>query len=602
MIAKGLSLESPRHVWRWVRNYFQVMLRTLSVLWRATPKSIAILLVTLMIQGGIPAVTVWINQSVVDGIAQGLQQQQKIGFDKFGPLVIGWTIALVFGSAFGPFTRWIWGNLKLMTKAKSFPDLTQFEDSGFYDRLQVLQKKVDQEPASMAAYVAVLAQHLFTAISLCVLLIPVAWWIPPLLVITIMPQAYVSFRMQKYSWELSEEKSPELRRMQYISSVMLTDTYAKEVRLFGLGEFLIERFWSAFQELHRAMRKLRFQQAAWTISLSVLSALGNAFAFYWVVQQAFQGKVSPGSVLLFIQALAYIQSSLSAIMLELTWLYDALLYMERFFSFLDSQPPMISASLVVPIPLRKGISFEQVQFHYPDGRLALADLSFQLFPGETLALVGENGAGKTTIVKLLARLYDPAAGKITIDGQDLQRFDLEQWRQQIAVVFQDFGQYSFSLGENIALGNLEQLGNDLQLSQAVARAGMTSLLKKVPDGYQTLLGKQFDGTELSGGEWQKIALARAFIREDQAQILILDEPTAALDPRSESEVYQRFAELARGKTTLLITHRLASTRMADRILVLKAGRLIEQGSHEQLLAQAGEYASLWKMQAEQYGY
>jgi ATP-binding cassette, subfamily B, bacterial len=289
-------------------------------------------------------------------------------------------------------------------------------------------------------------------------------------------------------------------------------------------------------------------------------------------------------------------------MLELTWLYDALLYMERFFTFLDSPLPMVSAGLMVPMPLHKGISFEQVQFNYPDGRLALADLSFELYPGETVALVGENGAGKTTIVKLLARLYDPAAGKITIDGQDLQLFDLEQWRQQIAVVFQDFGRYSFTLGENIALGDLDRLENDLQLSQAVARAGMTSLLKKVPDGYQTLLGKQFDGTELSGGEWQKLALARAFIREDQAQILILDEPTAALDPRSESEVYRRFAELAQGKTTLLITHRLASTRMADRILVLKAGRLIEQGSHDQLLEQAGEYASLWKMQAEQYGY
>jgi ATP-binding cassette, subfamily B, bacterial len=317
MVAKEPSLGSPRQVWQWLQNYLQVMYRTLNVLWRATPKSMTILLVTLLIQGGIPAVTVWINQSVVDSIAHALKQQQQIGFDKFGPLVIGWTVALVFGSTLGPFTRWIWGNLNehirahftalLMNKASNFPDLTQFEDSAFYDRLQVLQKKVDQEPASMAAYVAVVTQHLFTTISLSVLLIPVAWWIPPLLVLTIMPQAYVSFRMQKYSWELSEEKSPELRRMQYISSVMLTDTYAKEVRLFGLGDFLITRFWSAFQELHRAMRRLRFQQAIWTISLSVLSALGNAFAFYWVVQQAFQGKVSPGSVLLFIQSLAYIQ-------------------------------------------------------------------------------------------------------------------------------------------------------------------------------------------------------------------------------------------------------------------------------------------------------
>lgn len=231
----------------------------------------------------------------------------------------------------------------------------------------------------------------------------------------------------------------------------------------------------------------------------------------------------------------------------------------------------------------------------------MTDVSFVLHPGETVALVGENGAGKTTLVKLLTRLYDPTAGSILVDGVDLRELNLDTWRRQIAVVFQDFGRYSLTLAENVALGDIEALDDNSQRTlTAFKKAGLTELLEKFPQKEDTPLGKQFGGTELSGGEWQKLALARAFFRE-KAQLLILDEPTAALDPRSEYEVYRRFVELAQGKTTLLITHRLASVRMADRILVLKAGRLIEQGTHQELLQSGGEYATLWNMQVQQYG-
>ena len=231
----------------------------------------------------------------------------------------------------------------------------------------------------------------------------------------------------------------------------------------------------------------------------------------------------------------------------------------------------------------------------------MSDVTFTLKPGETVALVGENGAGKTTLVKLLSRLYDPTKGSILVDGVNLKELDLETWRQYIAVVFQDFGCYAFTLAENIALGDIKALDDQAKLGRAIQRTGIAKLVEALPAGEHTSLGKQFGGIELSGGEWQKIALARAFIREE-AQILILDEPTAALDPRSEYEIYRHFLELDRGKTTLLITHRLASARMADRILVLKSGHLIEEGTHKELLQFGGEYAALWNMQVKQYGF
>ena len=328
----------------------------------------------------------------------------------------------------------------------------------------------------------------------------------------------------------------------------------------------------------------------------------RCIAFYRVVVQAINNQITAGNVLLFIQALNYIQTSLQILFSEFFSLQEALIFMERLYKFLDSNPTMdlTVSDRNIPNPITSGIVFDNVSFAYPDGRLALDRVSFILKPNQTVALVGENGAGKTTIIKLLARLDDPSGGRILVDGIDLKQLDLAQWRQQIAVVFQDFCHYSLTVGENIALGDLTALEKLDKLKLAAKKAGIADKIDRLEYQYQTLLGKQFDGTELSGGEWQKIAIARDFMREKQAQLLVLDEPTAALDPRSEYEVYSRFSELVTGKTAILVTHRLASVSMCDLIMVLKAGKLIEQGTHRKLLQQQGEYAHLWQMQAQAY--
>lgn len=594
-----------------LQNTLKVFRRSLFLLWTSAPAETAYTVISLLLQSLIPAVSIWITKQIVDTVSAAFAQQSIIEVQTMGFLVIGWIGSQVLGSLLSPWDEMTRSNLSdklstrlhlmLMQKVNSFADINRFEDSKFYDELQIIEGESFYRPMQLFWILTSGGQRLFSTLAMAGLLLYLSWWIPLILLAVTLPQSIISMRMSEREWEMNWGKSSHSRRMRYCKTLMMTDTYAKEVRLFGLGDFLIERHQQAFEAFYPKVTQLRLQQATWSTGLEVLNAAGSAIAFWWVVRQAFQGHFSPGDVLLLVQSLSAIQGGISSLVYSFSNLYENLLYLRRLFDFLDSEPTFIVNPNPHPVPaqLQSGIRFDNVSFSYPDGRAAIANISFTLKPGETVALVGENGAGKTTLVKLLTRLYDPTEGNIWVDEIDLKDLDLEAWRGQSAAIFQDFGRYSFSLGENIALGDITKLNNQGLLDRASQRSGIDRLDKKLENGYATALGKQFNGTELSGGQWQKVALARAFFRET-AQILILDEPTAALDPRSESEIYQSFAELTKSKTTLLITHRLASVKMADRILVLKKGSLIEQGTHEELLAKRGEYASLWQMQAKHY--
>lgn len=593
------------------RCYVKDGLRALSFLWSAAPKETFFVTLFIVLQGLLPAASISISKLVVDRVATSLTESRELGFFSIGILVAGWVGALLLEVVLIPWVQALQGNLNdkltahlslfLMNKANSFPDLSRFEDSKFYDELQILQQQLNYQPFKLLQSLAEGGRSFVTLSTMVVLLAPLGAWIPLLVIVAIIPQVIISLQYEMQIWLTLFEKSPQSRRMQYCTSVLLTDTYAKEVRLFQLGSFFVRQYLTAFRSLQLSMHRLRTQQALWASVLALMSTIGNGSAFYWVVRQAFRGRISPGSILLFLEALANLQRNLEEFLRMLLNLYETMLYMQQLFRFLDSKPPMQLCDPGAPVtnPMCSGLTFKNVHFYYPDHRLALTNVSFTISPGEIVALVGENGAGKTTLIKLLLRMYDPAQGEILVDGVDLKELNLEEWRQQIAGVFQDFGRYALTLGENIALGDLKTLEHPEKLKYAIQEAGIGPLVEKFAEKENTLLGKQFGGTELSGGEWQKLALARAFVRRG-AQLLILDEPTAALDPRSEYEVYQRFIELAHGKTTLLVTHRLASVRMADRILVMKKGYLIETGTHEELLNCGGEYAALWNMQAKQY--
>ena len=593
-------------------RYSRILVRSLPLIWKAAPKEVNFLTFMMIVLGIVPGFSIWINKQIVDAVTSGFNSQQLDNSGSLFSLVFAWVVAILLQSILEPFYDASFRNtneklsnhinLLILDKANSFSDLIYFEDAHFYNELQLIEEEVNRQPLNLIMFFGIGCQYLLNLITMLILLFPLGWWVPLLLLATSFPKVYFSFKIQWDIWQTMSRKSPQARKMKYYSSVLLTDTYAKEVRLFGLGSLFRQRYQEAFADKYRAMSKIRGKQAGNLSIWEILSAGGNAVAFYQVVIKAVNNQITAGNILLFIQALNNIQTSLRVLFNEFFSLQEALIFMERLFKFLDSKPTMelTFSNKNIPIPITSGIVFDNVSFAYPDGRLALEGVSFTLKPGNTVALVGENGAGKTTIIKLLARLYDPSAGKIIIDGIDLKNLDLNQWRQQIGVVFQDFCRYSLTVGENIALGDLTALEKLDKLKLAARKAGIADKIDRLEHQYQTLLGKQFDGTELSGGEWQKIAIARAFLRERQSQLLVLDEPTAALDPRSEYEIYNRFSELVKGKTAILVTHRLASVSMCDRIMVLKAGKLTEMGTHQELLQQKGEYAHLWQIQAKAY--
>ncbi|NES20648.1 MAG: ABC transporter ATP-binding protein [Symploca sp. SIO3E6] len=584
---------------------------SLVLLWTTAPKLTVFVFIVLLLQSLIPAITVGIQKRVVDQVsylAPGGEYDWKI----ITTLVSLWIGALLLDNLLNPWVNIAFiklsdhlmasFNLKLIKKANSFADINNFENAEFYNKLEILQGSIAQEPINLLMVFSNGLKILVTLTTMFALLFTVDWWIPLLILLTYLPQTYASLKLESGIWGAVFYKSPQARRMKYYSGLLLTDTFAKEVRLFGLSSLFSQFYLEVFEDRRQLIHNLQNRQALILSALGILSVLGNGFCFCWVILQALSGKLTPGSILLLIQSLGYVQSNINQLLQLFTNMQKSMLFMELFFKFMDSESvmPICIPGKPTPKPIKSGIVFDNVEFAYSDGRLALSNISFKLNPGETVAIVGENGAGKSTLVKLLSRLYDPTQGNIFVDEENLKDLDIEQWRRQIGVVFQDFCRYALTIGQNIALGDISAMDDLEKIKCASEKSEIAAKVKKLAEGYATPLGKRFNGTEMSGGEWQKIAIARAFVREKEAQIMILDEPTAALDPRSEYEMYRSFAELVKGKTAILVTHRLASVRLADRILVLKAGKLVEVGTHEELLQQNGEYTSLWNMQAEQY--
>lgn len=491
-------------------------------------------------------------------------------------------------------------SIKIMAHAATL-DLDQFEDSTFYDKLERARQQTFGRTVLLSQVLSQV-QDLITMGFLAAGLMSFNPWLILLLLVAVVPAFLGESYFNDRSYALSRSQTPERRELDYLRYVGASDETAKEVKLFDLSDFLIDRFRTLSNKFYADNRRLAIRRSSWGTLFSTLGTAGYYAAYVIIISRTISGRLSIGDLTFLAGSFRQLRSLLEGILSRFTSVSQGAIYLTDLFEFFQIKPRIVLSprSIPFPIPIQSGFTFEDVGFCYAHSdRWAIRHLSFTLNPGEKLALVGENGAGKTTLVKLLARLYDPTEGRILLDGIDLREYDLNELRLQIGIIFQDYLRYQMTIAQNIAVGNIREKENRMLIEASAHQSLADMLVEKLPDKYDQVLGRRFNkGIELSGGEWQKIALARAYMRD--AQLLILDEPTAALDARAEYEVFQRFADLTKGKTAVLISHRFSTVRMADRILVLENGQMIEIGSHEELLMKNGLYAELFNLQALGY--
>jgi ATP-binding cassette subfamily B protein len=609
----------PPAGWRERLQALRQVPRLLGLVWRTEPRYVVGILVLRIARSLVPLAVLWIGKLIIDEVVRAIGIAGAAGavdWVRLGELVaIELAIALVgeglarisalleslLGDLFANQT-----SVELMRHAATL-DLEQFEDAELYDKLERARR---QTVGRIGLFTLLLAsiQDAITLVTLAAALAVYVPWLLALLVVAVVPSLLGETHFASLGYSLLYSWTPERRQLDYLRYIGASDISAKELKLFGLSDFLVDRYDRLSWDFYDANKRLAVRRSIVSSLLAAVGTLGYYGAYAVIIYLTVIGYRSPAGVFT-IGVLTFLAGSfrqsrdlIQRVLLSLSQVYEQSLYLDDLFSFLALEPRIrrVADGRQVPVPIRTGIVFENVGFRYPGSEhWAVRGLDFSLSPGERIALVGENGAGKTTLVKLLARLYDPSEGRILLDGVDLREYDIDSLRRNIGVIFQDFVRYDFRLGENIAVGNIAEREDSARIEGAAERSLADTVAARLAGRYDQMLGRRFEnGVELSGGEWQKVALARAYMRD--AQLLILDEPTAALDARAEYQVFLRFSELTEGRMAVLISHRFSTVRMADRILVLQGGELVEQGTHEALVAQGGLYAELFQLQAAGY--
>jgi ATP-binding cassette subfamily B protein len=576
--------------------------------WRSSPRASLALGALTVVAALLPLAIAYVGKTIVDAVVAGSEAEALRWVLVELALVAAQTLAqralgLVRGLLGARLALDI--NSLILEKALTL-ELSHFEDPELYDKLTRARREASSRPLSVVTETFQIVQNAITLAGYAVLLLELGVLAVVGLAVAAIPATIVEMKFSTAAFRIRNWRSPDTRRMSYLEYVLANDDHAKEVKLLGLGPLLLGRYRAFGESFYTEDRRLAIRRAFWAFLLSLL-ALGVFYGAYATMALgAARGALTLGAMVLYVAAFRQGQQAFQSILTAVGGMYEDNLYMSNLFAYLafDPRPKVPEAPQdVASEPTRKelGIRFEGVGFRYP-GRDAWALRGIDLFipAGQSLALVGHNGAGKTTFIKLLTRLYEPSEGRILLDGKDLRAWEHETLRARVGVVFQDFNQYQLSLRENVGLGSVEHREDEERVGRAVDRGGATDVVASMKGGLGAQLGRWFkEGVELSGGQWQKIALARAFMREE-ADILVLDEPTAALDAEAEHAVFERFRALAEGRTTILISHRFPTVRMADRIVVIEGGRLLEEGTHASLVAQGGRYAELFSLQAKGY--
>ena len=600
---------TPERFW----GVFRYSGRALGLVWTTSRLLTVALGLGTLVAGLLPAAMAWVGALIIDAVVAAAQRAADTGVVEMGEIfwLVGLEAAIVAGLAGAQrgislcqaLLRAQLGqrvNVMILEKAIRL-ELAQFEDSEFYDKLTRARREASSRPLSLVTKIFGLGQNLVSLASYGVLLVQFSPWAVLVLVLAGLPSFVAETRFSNDAFALFRWRSPDTRMQIYLESVLAREDNVKEVKLFGLGPLLLDRYRSIYRRLYDKDRSLAIRRDGWGFVLGLLGTGALYGAYAWVAVATVAGRITLGQMTMYVMLFRQGQSAVSASLTAISGMYEDNLYLSTLYEYLETPDPQKLGDRVEGPAPEDGIRFEGVGFTYPGAaRPALQHIDLHVRPGESLALVGENGSGKTTLIKLLTRLYQPTEGRVLLDGLDLREWDEDALRARIGVIFQDFSRYQFLLGENVGVGDVSHFEDEARWREATAQGMADELVEALPRGYQTQLGKWFkDGQELSGGQWQKIALSRAFMRSD-ADILVLDEPTAAMDAGAEATIFEHFRRLAKNRIAILISHRFSTVRMASQIVVIENGRIIERGSHDALMALDGHYARLFLLQAEGY--
>lgn len=574
--------------------------KSLSLFWRASPLIAILLILLIPIQAVVPSILIWLGQYLIDTVTNA---KFITGY------LISWAIVFFLGNLVTPVMTTFQGvltdrlistmNISLMEKSKDLKGLRAFENSSFYDDLQIISSEASWRPVNLIVFGINILRNVITSLSMAFLLAKYNPLIALLILASVIPQSIITYKVQQESFETMVTLSPDSRRMQYYSDLLLTKYAAKEIRIFNLFDFFIDKYRQTFQSIHGDISNKRYKKMIASIIFISLGSMVSIVSLFWFIQSIRRGQIQIGALLTFTTSIIYINQSLSSLVEESSMLYDTLLYMKKYFTFMDMKPDVSNRGSEAVKDLSE-ISFHDVSFTYQGNEeKALDSITFHVNSGEKIAIVGENGAGKTTLIKLLLRFYDIDSGRIESDGKDILTYDIQQYRSSFSAVFQDFAHFSLSIKDNIVMSNLSEKDNIKRMVHAAEESGIDKVMAHKNIDYDKILGKEYtEGIELSGGEWQKLAITKAYF--SGKKFLILDEPTAALDPRSEYEMFRNFLNLTEDKTVLFITHRLAAVKLSDKVLVLKEGKIHGFDTHENLMKANQYYRELYTMQASGY--
>lgn len=593
---------------------FRYSRRALTLVWQTSPWMMAGLALCTLVAGVLPALATWVGQLIVDGVVAAMDsyRPQDSLLDAVQPVL--WLVMLEGGiialialaqrglSAQQSLLRALLGqqvNVMILEKAGKL-SLTQFEDSELYDKLTRARREASTRPLGLVNKTFSLLQNAISLTSFGVLLIQFSPWALLILVAGALPVFISEAKFSGDAFRLFRWRSPQTRMQMYLETVLAREDSIKEVKLFGLEPIFLQRYRDIFSRLFSEERALTLRRESWGFVLGLVGTLTFYGAYGWVVVETIAGALTLGQMTMYLMVFKQGQSALSASLTAISGMYEDNLYLSNLYEYLEQPTEVEGGSATVGRIPGDGLRFEGVGFAYPGSGKVLHDISFHLLPGQSLALVGENGAGKTTLIKLLTRLYQPTEGRILLDGTDLRDWDTQALRERTGVIFQDFVRYQLQVGENLGVGDTQAFTDETRWKTAARNGLADTFIERMDQGYQTQLGRWFkDGQELSGGQWQKIALSRAYMRK-HADILVLDEPTAAMDAGAEAEIFQQFRAHSQEKMTILISHRFSTVRSANHIIVIDQGRIIEKGSHESLLNIQGRYAELFHLQAKGY--